>query len=220
MQELAPKLFVGNQADFDQLDQFGTQWSVVFAARDPWHRKLLGYTGRGCPSDHPEYLMARRGNRLYLNLFDGDDPKYVNRTMIDAAVAFIHQQRAELSAPDKAEAVLVCCNQGGSRAPTIALLALAREYPEGFDDAVAKFTEAYPLYNPAKGMREFARIHWRHYRRMGGPQEAASQDASDITDAMAEAGAQRLRECRFGEDLASVAKQVYTAMSSARPKET
>lgn len=158
MLEVAPKLWIGSQADFDELDQFDTQWAIVHAARDPYHRQALGYTGRGAPKDDPEYLWAKRGKRLILNLIDGDDPKYVGKPLIDAAIRHIEESLAA------GEFVLVNCNKGCSRAPTIAMLYLAPTLPQDFEEAVAKFTEIYPTFAPAKGMREFARIHWSAYR--------------------------------------------------------
>src|SRR5262245_29122461 len=135
MKEVAPKLWVGNQADAEQLDQFGSDWAIVFSAKEPWHRELLGYKTRGAPTDHAEYLWGVRGKRLYLNLIDAPDPKYVNRSMMDAAVAFIGNQLAILD-PDKPEAVGIFCNQGQSRAPTLAMLYLAPSLPEDFERAL------------------------------------------------------------------------------------
>jgi hypothetical protein len=177
MKQVAPKLFVGSEADFAELDQFGTEWAIVHAARDPYHRKLLGYTGRGAPSDHPEYLFAQRGKRLYLNLIDGPDPKYVNATMIDKAMAFIDAQLAELA--DKPESLFLGCNQGNSRAPTLAMLYLAPSLPEDFDEALVRFKGLYPDHAPAEGIKGFARIHWRRYRNRkgtGAPQVADDTD--------------------------------------------
>lgn len=168
MIEVASKLWVGTQADFDELDQFDTQWAIVHAAKEPFHRQALGYTGRAAPSDHPEYLWAKRGKRLILNLIDGDDPKYVGKPLIDAAIRHIEESLAA------GEFALVNCNKGCSRAPTIAMLYLAPTLPQDFEEAVAKFTEIYPTFAPAKGMREFARIHWSAYRNRK-PQETTDK---------------------------------------------
>ncbi|MDZ7721064.1 MAG: hypothetical protein U5K72_19745 [Balneolaceae bacterium] len=68
MTEIQPNLFIGNENDyeFNVKDQEG--WSVVHACKEPYHRQALGYSGRGAPKDHPEYLMAKRENRLILKL--------------------------------------------------------------------------------------------------------------------------------------------------------
>ena len=159
MKQVAPNIWVGSEADFKQLDQYGTEWAVLFGAKDPWHRQFVGYTGRSAP-DGPERLWARRDKRMALNLIDGPDPKYVTRAMIDAGIAFLDEQVQAIEAPNQ---ILIACNQGQSRAPTLAMLFLAPTLGPTFDEAEAKFRELYPEYAPNQGIRDFARIHWRHY---------------------------------------------------------
>ena len=120
MIEIHPNFFVGNQDDFEYQVNGQEDWAVAHACRDPYHRQLLGYKGRGAPKDHPEYLYAERGNRLYLNLVDAADPVYIPKEVIDKAVAFIHEKLAE------GLKVLVHCNQGESRGPGIGFLYLLR----------------------------------------------------------------------------------------------
>ncbi len=71
-----PHLYIGTEQDYDRRVKGMPGWMVVHACKEPYHRQLLGYKGRGAPKDHPEYLLARRGDRLYLNLVDTDDPAY------------------------------------------------------------------------------------------------------------------------------------------------
>lgn len=180
MHMIAHKLWIGSEADFNEIDAFGTSWHVVHAARDPWHREALGYTGRGAPKDHPEYLLARRGRRLLLNLVDADDPKYIGRHMIDEAMQFIEAALNECAPAECPDAVLICCNQAKSRAPTLGLLYLAPFLGPDFEEAVRQFLEKYPDYAPGRGMMEFARENWKHYHTLGwhiiGP-EAHRDDA-------------------------------------------
>src|SRR5438552_1246138 len=100
MKQIADRLFVGSQADFEGLDAFGTEWPIVFLSKDPWHRNLLGYKGPACDPNHPEYLFARRDKRLYLNLVDAPDPKYFNKLAIDTALAFVDEQLGKLKDSD------------------------------------------------------------------------------------------------------------------------
>jgi len=116
MIEVSPNLFVGSAADYEFKVRDQAGWCVVHACKEPYHRQALGYSGRAAPSSHPEYLVARRGDRLILNFVDASDPKYVPRELVDAALEFMHARLAEDSR------VLVHCNQGESRAPTLALL--------------------------------------------------------------------------------------------------
>jgi hypothetical protein len=170
MHQVAPNVWVGSQADFEQLDQYGTEWPVLFGSKEPWHRQFVGYTGRSAP-DGPDRLVARNGNRMALNLIDGDDPKYVTRIMIDAGIAFLDEQVAALQPPNQA---IIVCNQGQSRSPSLALLWLAPTLSPVFEEAEAKFRGIYPDYAPKAGIREFARIHWRHYHSRTATGQAKS----------------------------------------------
>ncbi len=198
MKQIAPKLFIGSQADFDQLNSpFLTEWAVLLSAKDPWHRQFVGYKTAGAP-EGPERLWARRGKQLALNLIDGPDAKYVTKSMIDAGLAFIEEQLALLK-DDQPEAVLIACNKGNSRAPTLGLLYLAPEMPESFEEAEVFYkTNHYPDYAPANGIREFARIHWRSYRNRKSAQKPGN---SAETDAALDT-AQELW-CRFATTFAS-----------------
>lgn len=158
--EVCPDLFVGSAADHESkvLGQAG--WCIVHACKEPYHRQALGYSGRAAPSSHPEYLVARRGNRLILNFVDAPDPKYVPRELVDAALEFIHERLAEGSR------VLVHCNRGESRAPTLALLYLARyteELPSAIGPAFDEFRRRYPEYRPADGVHGYVVANWAEY---------------------------------------------------------
>lgn len=181
MKQIAPNVWVGSQADFESLDQYGTEWPIVHACKEPHHRKMVGYTGRAAP-DGPERLWARRENRMALNLIDADDPKYVTRALIDTAIAFMDEQVAALQPPHQ----LLChCNQGESRAPTLALLWLAPTLSPVFEEAEAKFRGIYPDYSPKAGIREFARIHWRHYhsRTATAPAKSPAETGNHVDTA-------------------------------------
>lgn len=160
MRQIFPKLYVGSEHDYRyNVPQPG--WKIVQACKEPFHREALGYTGRGAPVDHPEYLMARRGDRLILNLVDADDPAYIHEECIDAALDHIHNGLR------KGHPVLVHCNRGKSRGPGIGLLYLAvytDALPTGtLADAEYAFKQLYPDYAPGEGMREFLRRNWQLY---------------------------------------------------------
>lgn len=160
MIEVFPGLFVGDANDLIHADggndTIAAGWFVISAAKDPWHRRALNYTTRGAPKDHPEYLIAARERRLILNLIDVDDPAFVREEIVTAAMQGIN---AGLSSLDK---VLIHCNQGQSRAPTLALLWLKDWLKIGasYDDAAIWFKAIYPTFEPSKGMEGYARAHW------------------------------------------------------------
>ena len=134
---------------------------MVDASKEPYHRNLLGYSGRGAPKSHPEYLIAIREQRLFLNLIDPTDPAYIPKEIIDAALKFID------NALKDGKKVLVHCNQGESRSPGIGLLYLAIQSnllsKETYNDAEEDFRKIYPSYNPSRGIRDFLEKHWDEY---------------------------------------------------------
>lgn len=166
MIEIYPNLFVGSAADLIHADNgvggVNAGWFVISAARDPWHRELLGYTGRGAPKDHPEYLIAERDRRLILNLVDAPDPAYIRNEIVTAAMDRID---AEFEVGNN---VLLHCNQGNSRAPTLALLWLRFHCKTtspflrlmSYDDAAKAFRDLYPTFEPGNGMEGYARAAW------------------------------------------------------------
>jgi hypothetical protein len=164
MVEIWPGLHVGNELDYENNVQHQEGWSVVHACKEPYHREALGYRTRRVPDAHPESLVARRGERLMLNLVDMTDPAYIPKEAIDAALDFIHE------ALGAGRRVLLHCNLGSSRSPTIALLYLlsrTHRFPtQTFDEAEVEFRVLYPSYAPALGMHEFARLHFEHYRAL------------------------------------------------------
>lgn len=161
MIEVFPNLHVGSELDEQQVRGV-PGWFVIHACKEPYHRQALGYSGRAAAKDHPEYLIARRPGRLILNLVDVDNVDYIGSELVDAALAAIHEKIGS-------ENVLVHCNQGASRSPTIALLYLAKHTDKfsglTIDAALSAFRALYPHYNPARGMAEYARINWSRYNR-------------------------------------------------------
>ncbi len=161
MIEISPRLFVGDALDYEERVRFQRGWAVVQACTEPYHRAALGYKGRAAPTEHPEYLVALRGNRLILNLVDTDNPDWIAPALVDAALQFVH---AHLVASNK---VLIHCNLGVSRSPALGLLYLAQytdELPtETFLAAEAAFRSFYPAYSPAMGMRGFMLQNWDKY---------------------------------------------------------
>jgi len=161
MIEVYPKLFVGDQIDYELNVIMQRGWAVVHACKEPYHRQALGYRGRRPPEGHHESLVARRGRRLILNMVDAKDPELFSKEMIDVALGFIDE------ALYKGLKVLVHCDRGESRSPSIALLYMAArldELPiESLEAAEEKFRTIYPYYNPQPGIHEHLRQNWHSY---------------------------------------------------------
>ena len=163
MLEVFPELFVGDEHDYQAVVRHQDGWAVVHACKEPHHRSTLGYSGRAAPKSHPEYLVARRGERLILNLVDAPDPAYIPQEVIDAALEFVETKLRD------GRRVLIHCNEGNSRAPSIAFLYLVsrtdRFAGNDLDTALAAFQLLYPSYHPASGVHGFIRAHYDAYCR-------------------------------------------------------
>lgn len=158
MTEIYPNLFVGNLIDYEQ-NQFDDDFYFVQACKESCHRKALGYTGRSADENHPEYLIAYRERRIILNMIDPPTSKYFENILFEKSLNFIDVQLKN------GKKVLVHCNQGFSRSPSIVLLYLAtikKIDSSSFENAEANFLKLYPTYKPS-GIKEFLTLNWKHY---------------------------------------------------------
>ena len=157
MKEIYKNLFVGSEYDYEINPKSFDDWYVVHACKEPFHRKALGYTGRAAPKESPYYLFLYDiHNHLILNIVDVPDPRFFRDSMIDEAIKYC------LDGLSKQRKTFIHCNQGESRAPTIALMVLKKlnVAPPDFDDAVDFLKSIYEPYNPNDGILEYARNRW------------------------------------------------------------
>ena len=117
-------------------------FDVVIHACKTCHQKALVYT-KSLPSNHPNYLTFLNSNHLYLNMVDMDKElmaMYTNPIM-SAAIKFIEDNI-------QSKQILIHCNQGMSRSPSIGLLYLARRKvisDLSYDTAKSDFLRMYNL---------------------------------------------------------------------------
>lgn len=155
MIEVNKNLFVGTEQDCQHTTIDG--WAFIHACKYPCHAKAVGYSG-SLPSTHPNYLIFKRDNHLYLNMVDMENellPRFTDPIMT-AAIRFIDSHIKE-------NKILIHCNQGQSRAPSIALIYLAnkRVIKNGtFNEAFHNFKELYKLYQPGKGIGLYINRNW------------------------------------------------------------
>lgn len=146
MKEVYKNLFVGDMNDCNNLDVIDS--SVIVHACKTCHREGVGYEVN-LKSDHPNYLIKEQEFDLYLNMVDMERElmaKFTNPIM-KAAFIFIDKH---LKADRK---VLVHCDKGGSRGPSVAMLYLAcRNKQTSYLTTVEYFKELYPEYNPGTGI--------------------------------------------------------------------
>lgn len=120
------------------------------------HQSVVGWEGRGCDKRNPYYLYKRRDDGIYLNMIDGDDPKYVSDIMVNAALLYIWQMVQE------GEDVFIYCSMGVSRAPSIALMyMLENGLIERSEDTVRIFKrDFYRGYRPKMGNLLYIKRRW------------------------------------------------------------
>lgn len=160
MRIVLENLWIGNQVDYEAGVFDSNEFSIVLAAKEPWHRQALGYTGRSAAKDHPEYLMAIRDNNLILNLVDAPKAEFFDKGLIDIALNFIKEQH------NLGKKTVIVCNKGESRSASLALLYLVRwKYidVDTLEEAEAEFLKLYPEYNPGSGIRGFVKENWNAY---------------------------------------------------------
>jgi hypothetical protein len=176
MEEVINKLWVGGDTDYNKL-KGRSDFSFLRCCKDGpgSHKETVGYTTRGAPKG-PEYLAAVRGHRMALNYIDNDDPNYIPEEMIKKGLRFIDAQLAE------GRRILVACNAGRSRGPTMAMLYLRSigELPYNFVQAQRIFHGLYRNYDPDIGVHTWAKQHWGTLncwiRGSGGPTGLVEQN--------------------------------------------
>jgi hypothetical protein len=153
MHEVHRDLFIGTERDcfFTQKDD----WAVIHACKSPCHQRALSYTG-SLPKNHPSYLACEQGNHLFLNMIDPDQPLFMPPLFV-ASLAFIEKHLSKRK-------VLIHCNEGLSRAPSLALLYLAKRAGvidnSSYIAAYKDFIKRFPFYRPGRGIATYLELHW------------------------------------------------------------
>lgn len=162
MREIYSKLYVGDDADYEKVKD-NSDWRILRCAKDGLggHRDTLGYTERSAPKG-PTYLFVERPRKLITNLVDTDNADFIPTPLVDKALAFISDSL-------RVGKLLIACNQGESRAPSLAFLWLYLEgkLPADYHRALRTFRTLYPAYSPANGIRQYVkdRISAAKHRR-------------------------------------------------------
>lgn len=155
MKEISKGIWVGGRDDGARAVRDDT-WAVVNTSK-ALHAELVGVPGNQLRRT-PNYLELERGGLLSFNMVDGPAHLYtlLGPQAFVKALDFIDLWRSTRT-------VLVNCDQGISRSPTIALLYLAkrlREIPgDSFGNARNAFQVLYPQYSPG-GIGDFVATNW------------------------------------------------------------
>ena len=155
MEQIIKGLYLGSDKDVAEAESRG--YAILACCKDGInsHRALLGYTSLGAPKG-AEYLAVRKGDMMALNLIDVDDPTMIPDKALDAGLAFIKEMM------DAGKKILVHCNAGHSRGPSMVMLYLRSigELPQGFKQARHIFKTLYPPFDPGHGMLYHLMDRW------------------------------------------------------------
>ncbi len=153
------QLYVGTKEEYQTARQKGMKIVCALNRANGFvtHQSVVGWQGRGCNPDSPYYLFKRDPDAIYLNMIDGENPKYVNDEMIDPALNFIHEHLSNDNV------VFVYCSLGESRSPSIALMyLLENNLIERNSNTINLFKrEYYPMYNPKNGNLLYIKNRWQ-----------------------------------------------------------
>lgn len=156
MREVHPGVFVESEYACCR----GTlELAVVHGCKHPCHRRAVGYSGN-LSSSHPYYLYRSDEFDLYLNIIDPSTPLF-KVELFSAALQF-SRKHAEQGRP-----LLFHCNQGESRAPSLALLHLAKNLgvitASSYELATDDFIRLCPWYRPGQGIQRFLSENWDEF---------------------------------------------------------
>ena len=153
MKEVYNRVFVGCDSECFENKK---GWVTVHACKSPCHQRAVGYRGN-LPPNHPNYLVKEKANNLYLNIIDPPVPLFKMRLFTEFLMFIRHHW-------NEGKKVLIHCNKGDSRAPSLALLFLAKDTGvisnESYEKAKEEFIKIYPAYLPGRGIQIYLRDHW------------------------------------------------------------
>lgn len=129
--------------------------AVVHACKAPCHKSAVRYFGKSIPENHPNFLFLEREKNLYLNMIDPDVPLF----RMESFTKFLDFAQRHI----KEREVIIHCNRGESRAPSLALLFMAKRLKslpaESYDAAASEFASKFPCC-PSSGIQLWLREHW------------------------------------------------------------
>ena len=187
--EVIPGLWIGDIEACREVD--ASEFAVVHACKYPCYHAECGQRLRG----DPKFFAQATDKGLFLNIIDPPTP------LFDIAVfeAFLKYASEQWIAGRK---LLIHCNKGESRAPSLALVFLAKclgQIPVvSYDDAWDAFEQLLGIpYVPGRGIEDWLRIHWHELRNYpaayipgaaqgspahGQPPQETITDLSQISD--------------------------------------
>lgn len=155
------RLYVGDIKDNNTVNE--TEWAVVHATQTA-HYAIFGWDRGNKKPDksHPSYIVYEKDNHMSLNWVDGASflYKWSGPQLFIRILDFIEKWEKERN-------VLVHCDQGVSRSPTVCLLYLSKRKGSisnlSYEDAKKDFIKLYPDYN-AGGIGDYVKVEWNNIK--------------------------------------------------------
>jgi hypothetical protein len=155
MKQISPSVYVGSDEDYEKVKD-DKEWATLRCCKfgPGGHKEMLGYDTQAAP-EGPNKYWTKRGRKMALNLLDLDDPNFVPEEAIQQGLDFIRDHV-------DSQKVLIACNAGVSRGPTMGLMWLRTigRMPYGFMQSERQYRNLYRDYDPSLGIEQFARSHW------------------------------------------------------------
>ena len=150
-------LYVGNIGDLSLVNE--SDWAIVHATQTI-HYQYLGWnrTNKKPDKKHQNYILYEKNNHLSLNWVDGAAYLYnwSGPKTFTAILDFIDKWIITRK-------ILVHCDQGFSRSPTLCLLYLSKRIGNiantSFGEAKTEFLRFYPGYRPG-GIGDYVNANW------------------------------------------------------------
>lgn len=163
MKEIKENLFVGNRKDFYEALK-DEEFAVLSCSKKQHVEHVFPKTRRlHVPKYDKNYLFKESPMWASMNLVDAESADYFDSDLIEKGLRFVRMHHGVYQ-----EKVLICCEQGMSRSPSIALLYLA--LTGQIDDksyfwARKEFEHLYGGYSPNQGVFEHLEKNWMSYRK-------------------------------------------------------
>lgn len=138
------------------------EWVILHCCKYPFHKEMVGYSTK-IEQTHPNYSHIIKGSRMALNLVDMDtySPSYLEFNYIMFSEAFKFLDNGSLG-----KKILIHCNQGESRGPSLTMLYLKHVgyfRKESFTSAKNRFYQMYPKFNPKRNIITNIEVLWERF---------------------------------------------------------
>ena len=177
MIEIAPDIFLIKEDEMKK--QLFVHYALVNVSQT-YHYQAHGWKKGEDHKADPCYVTCIQNNIISLNWVDGPAKYYdYEGKGVENFKAILYFMRHALA---HGRQILISCNKGVSRSPTIALLYMAKvlhSLPDDPQEARKEFTKIYKFYNPG-GIWQFVSENWKNID-ISTPDQTPKQLPPDVS---------------------------------------